>query len=348
MTEVGNKEISTPKKGSHSLPNRFLERLDNHYTPDYIKNIHNRNDRLWHLSDPEQFRITIEQWISEIRDGSPENKGLITLGRQTEQPHVTIVIPTYNEERKILQVLQSIAAQDYNKGIEIIVVDNNSDPEDRTAEFAQKCGATVIKYTLPDDSPNKKLSQIALARQKGLEAALGSIVVSTDSDVIAPREWLRLMAEPLDSNEKIAAVAGPVAHYERGDKPRVLFRDVLSQYARPLRVGQLNRTNPQQISMIDIRGVTPGANTAFRKADAMKISGYDTKLYPGEDTNLGLRLLRLGKIKYLKSAAATVWVSPRRYADITIMEGWKRMRKRGVNSNTMLYLDENGNPIIKR
>lgn len=347
MIETEHNEIGD-LRSSKSLSKRVLEKLDHYYTPNAIRQIYERNNHLWHIKNTEDFIQTLDTWINEIRYGTEENKGLEGLKGQIDRPHISIVIPIHNEERTLLQILQSIATQDYDGGIEVIVVDNNSSTDDRGAQFAEKCGAKVIKYTLPEHSPDKKLSQIALARQKGLEAARGNIIISTDGDVIAPREWVRLMSEPLDTNPNIAVVAGPIAHYDRGDKPRVIILDILSQQTKPLKAGKLNSTDPEQISSTSTKGVTLGANMAFRKADAKEISGYDTRIYPGEDTNIGLRLLRLGKIKYLKSAGTTIRVSPRRYADTTVIQGLKKMIQRGVDSETMLYTDELRKPIHKR
>ncbi len=337
MSEIATSETSIPQP--KSKVDQALNRLDRFYTPEYIQQIHERNQHLWQELDVVRRESQTTEWINEIRTGMETVKG------QSDHPHVSIIIPTHNEEKRLLQILQSIANQDYKGGIEVIVVDNNSSQNDKGAEFAERCGVRVIKYSL---DKGKGFSQIAYARQKGLEAARGDIIISTDGDVIAPKEWVRLMAEPLDLNQNITAVAGGVAHYERGDKPRVTVSDILRAQTRPLKANQLNRREPEQITLYETRGVTPGANTAFRKADAMEISGYDTRIYPGEDTNIGLRLLKMGKIKYLKDTDATVRVSPRRYADVSLIEGIKRMIKRKADSDTMLYLDEHGNPVVKR
>ena len=55
---------------------------------------------------------------------------------------VSVVIPSYNEEKYIGRCLEGIALQ-IEKPDEVIVVDNNC--TDKTVEIAEKFGATIIK-----------------------------------------------------------------------------------------------------------------------------------------------------------------------------------------------------------
>ncbi|GAF86581.1 unnamed protein product, partial [marine sediment metagenome] len=62
---------------------------------------------------------------------------------------VSIIIPTYNEEKRLPACLDSISRLDYSKeDIEVIVVDNGS--TDGTREIAKSCGVEVLR----DDSMN--------------------------------------------------------------------------------------------------------------------------------------------------------------------------------------------------
>ena len=83
---------------------------------------------------------------------------------------ITVLIPCYNEENGISQVLKSfpkekIAAQGYN--LEVIVIDNNS--SDHTADLARAHGATVIH------EPNKG---------KGNAMRRGFYAISEETDYI--------------------------------------------------------------------------------------------------------------------------------------------------------------------
>lgn len=57
-----------------------------------------------------------------------------------ENPRICVVIPAYNEEASIQQVVNDYRSHKFVK--DVIVVDNHSD--DRTVELARKCGSKVI------------------------------------------------------------------------------------------------------------------------------------------------------------------------------------------------------------
>ncbi|MEI6125703.1 MAG: glycosyltransferase [Pseudomonadota bacterium] len=89
-------------------------------------------------------------------------------------PLVSIVITTKNEERHIETCLRSIAAQTYPRDkIEIIVVDNRS--TDKTKEIAQKYTNKVFDKG-PERSAQRNYGMI--------EIALGKYVMFVDADMI--------------------------------------------------------------------------------------------------------------------------------------------------------------------
>jgi glycosyltransferase involved in cell wall biosynthesis len=92
---------------------------------------------------------------------------------------LSIIIPTFNEERFLPYLLKSLNEQTFND-LEVIVADNNS--TDATQAIALKSGATG---GLP-----------ARGRNNGAKAAKGKWLLFLDADVILPRDFLeRTMAE---------------------------------------------------------------------------------------------------------------------------------------------------------
>ncbi len=87
-------------------------------------------------------------------------------------PLVSIIIPTYNSEKTIVQCLKSIKNQTY-PNIEIIIVDGGS--EDKTVEISKKMGALV--YTVPG-------SKMSDATNFGIKKAKGKYIYRVDSDVV--------------------------------------------------------------------------------------------------------------------------------------------------------------------
>ena len=55
--------------------------------------------------------------------------------------HVSVVIPTLNEEEAIVQTIQSIPNDGWCEKLDFLVIDGNS--SDRTRELAEQAGAAV-------------------------------------------------------------------------------------------------------------------------------------------------------------------------------------------------------------
>lgn len=91
---------------------------------------------------------------------------------------ISVVIPTYNEEKNIESCLRSLTGQDYQGEFEIVVVDSSTD---RTARIARKYGAKVI-YT-PKSTPGQ-------ARQLGFAQSKGEIIAALDADNRVDTNWL--------------------------------------------------------------------------------------------------------------------------------------------------------------
>jgi len=314
MTSV-NEHLQTAKRWY-----QWQELRDLDYPPytEYILPKLNRVHKLWELpaKNPSQFEEELKKICEEIRQKIHE------LGKSTDNtaPKVSIIIPAHNEENLILAVLLSIADQQYPGSIEVIVVDNNSDPSDRTAEIAQSCGAVTISYTLERSDPNSKGSQIALARQKGLQKASGAIIISTDADAVFGPYFVSALTQPLN-NQQIAVVTGKVNNYGRAGQPYLYGYDASVNLGRKRLTKILNRlrtrsdidaTTGDSIVIKKRLASTAGGATAARKTDIKTVGGYSLNRYPGEDTELGFLLSGIGNIEFVDNPETTVWVSPRR------------------------------------
>ena len=111
--------------------------------------------------------------------------------------NISVVIPAFNEEKRIEACLKSIASQTY-KPLEVIVVDNNS--TDKTAKIAKSFGAQVII---------EKQQGVTYARNRGFEIAKGEIIARTDADTIVPSNWLERINDHFEKDKKLDAVSGP-------------------------------------------------------------------------------------------------------------------------------------------
>lgn len=111
---------------------------------------------------------------------------------------LSVIIPTYNEERHIKDCLDSIAKQS-RMPEEVILVDNNS--SDDTVAIAKKYKfVRVIK---------EKKQGLIHARNAGFRAAKGDILGRIDADSILIEDWTQAVLSELEQNQQYAAVTGP-------------------------------------------------------------------------------------------------------------------------------------------
>lgn len=90
---------------------------------------------------------------------------------------LSIIIPTYNEEKYLPTLLDSINKQEFNN-YEVIIADANS--TDRTIEIAEKYGCKIVKGGIP-----------AVGRNEGAKVASGEYLLFLDSDLKLTDDYLR-------------------------------------------------------------------------------------------------------------------------------------------------------------
>jgi biofilm PGA synthesis N-glycosyltransferase PgaC len=136
--------------------------------------------------------------------------GLLRLRRPVqsrERPTVTVVIPMHNEQSCAGETLHALHLQDYQGPWELVCVDDRSD--DSTAEivgdWARKDSrirlVQVASHEPAVPSPKKR----ALAR--GLDAATGEILITTDADCQPPPHWVSSLVSCF--TQEVDVVQGP-------------------------------------------------------------------------------------------------------------------------------------------
>lgn len=107
---------------------------------------------------------------------------------------VSIVIPTYNEQRDIAKCLSSLFLQNY-KSIEIIVVDDGSTDDTRSKIY--DLGFKEIKVF------EQKHLGPAIARNLGASKAKGEILVFVDADMTFDKNFIEKLIEPIIEGKTI-------------------------------------------------------------------------------------------------------------------------------------------------
>lgn len=186
--------------------------------------------------------------------------------------NISVVIPSFNEEKRIEACLHSIFHQSLLP-FEVIVVDNNS--TDRTAEIAKSMGATVI---------TEKKQGITFARNAGFDAATGEVIARTDADTIVARDWIERINKHFEKDSELDAISGPAVFGLR----------VFSPLVRLL----VFETNKKIFGHYGLYG----PNFAIRRTAWEKVRGEvcldDDKVH--EDTDIAIHIGKSGKIGYDK------------------------------------------------
>lgn len=192
---------------------------------------------------------------------------------------VSVVIPTYNRLDTLRHVLPTLLAQDLAADrYELLVCDSNS--TDGTAEYmTQLQEAYPMVRRLADAYGGR-----APARNAGIRAAQGEIVLFNDSDILASPDLLSTHLRRHRERAGIAVVGLEVQVENLAEY--VYKRD------HPQARGHLHPLSRKKLSWLYFLT----GNASVRRADLLRAGCFDESFtgYGHEDLELGYRLKRLG------------------------------------------------------
>jgi glycosyltransferase involved in cell wall biosynthesis len=228
-------------------------------------------------------------------------------------PKVSVLIPSFNEEKYIGKTLEAIMQQNYPH-FEVIVVNNNS--TDNTAEvvktfIAANAGAASITSLLHEIRQGTNH-----ARECGRKNATGAIIAQLDADCIPAKNWISQGVRILQKN-KTVAVTGPYDYFDS-----IFFRRKLSLFAQVIFYPFIN-----VIAQLFKRGGIIIGGNSFIKADILnRVGGYNVDLtFYGDDIEIAKRIIPFGKIIY--SNKLVLKTSSRRFKAIGFGQVQKKYRK---------------------
>ena len=216
-------------------------------------------------------------------------------------PPVTVIVPSYNEEKVVCDTVQSLVDSNYPE-LEILVVDDGS--TDKSYELLCKTFKNTLNVTIITKENGGKAS----ALNYGIKKAKHDFIVCMDADTLFDKDAIMLMMKPL-ADPEVGGVAGNVQIgndyfvLKAEDKSLKFFKDFnwLTTFQRIEYISGQNFDKEAYSSANSVM-VVPGAIGAWRKEAILKVGGYKTDTL-AEDTNLTLDIIRAGyKIKYEKDA----------------------------------------------
>jgi dolichyl-phosphate beta-glucosyltransferase len=113
-------------------------------------------------------------------------------------PDLSIIIPSYNEELRLPNTLDRIAAylQTYAGTAEVLVVDDGS--KDRTASVAESFRGKIPSLRVVSNGVNRGKG---FSVRHGMQEARGRVTLFTDADLSAPIEEAGKLIDALETND---------------------------------------------------------------------------------------------------------------------------------------------------
>jgi glycosyltransferase involved in cell wall biosynthesis len=206
--------------------------------------------------------------MSNTRPSARSQQHDVTAPAQVEPTLVSVVIPAHNAAGTIAEQLDALRPQEAD-GLpsEIVVVDNAS--SDDTATVVLQCAQHDPRIRLVRAPAGRGPSY---ARNIGVAAARGELIVCCDADDVVGVDWLPTMVKALREH---LYVGGPL---------------------------EVNRLNPMWLA--DARGhwgtnapgrfgnvnFAHGCNLGIHRDALRAVGGFDERLRAGEEIDLALRL----------------------------------------------------------
>ncbi|MFA6534154.1 MAG: glycosyltransferase [Patescibacteria group bacterium] len=213
----------------------------------------------------------------------------MTEEQKQNLPLISVVIPTYNSGRTIEQCLKCVKNQTY-PNLEIIVVDALK----YDLDAMKKCRQIIARYAVYlQDGPERSIQ-----RNRGINEAKGEYILILDQDMYLQPGVVEECYQTLSAGRFVALNIPEISIGEGFWTQCVALERFVSVYLEA--------------------GLNECARF-FRRADAVKIGGYDPLIVGAEDSDWHYRLKRLGEIGKIKNFA---------YHDEGRIKFWSRVKKK--------------------
>jgi glycosyltransferase involved in cell wall biosynthesis len=214
------------------------------------------------------------------------------------KPRLSVVIATYNRPESLHRLLLQLAQQTMALAeFEVIVVDDGS----RTSlpQIAAPYRLTVLR---------QENQGAAVALHLGANAAVADILLIVDDDMEVSPDLLSEHLRLQESDEK-AVVLGCIRSPLGTAMP--LFERFHARYFT--RIAHEMQSGKHTLTGIDVWT----GNLSMRRAQYLKVGGFDQELKLSQDAELGLRLEKDGATFYLSETAYSI-----QHSDHTSLAAW--------------------------
>lgn len=200
-------------------------------------------------------------------------------------PHISIIFPTYNGEKFLKKMLNSIERLDNINEIEIVIIDNNS--RDSTLNIIKSFDMLNILLIKSDINLG-----YGKACNIGSEKARGKFLFFTNQDVEFQSDFfskLKILFEKLENSKKIVISPAMVFENKSIDYFGAKIHFLGFSYT-PI----INRELPKEKKIKKTRRFS-GGSFYIKKQDYLGLKGFDQIYFMYyEDTDLSLKMIRNG------------------------------------------------------
>ncbi len=212
--------------------------------------------------------------------------------------HISVIIPTRNEEKNIAELLEALGKQTYpTNHFEVIVVDDHS--TDSTAAIVQRFPFVKL-IGLQEDSVNSYKKK---AIEKGIEMATGQLIVTTDADCIPSPGWLKTIAA-FKEGKNAVFIAAPVV-FSHNNSALQLFQSLDFLVLQGITAASVHKK---------VHSMCNGANLAYERTAFFEVNGFTgiDNIASGDDMLLMHKIAVKfpQQIHYLKAKEAIVSTTP--------------------------------------
>jgi hyaluronan synthase len=235
-------------------------------------------------------------------------------------PHLTVIIPAYNEGAMVEKAIAAVAGADYPAGrLEIICIDDGSrDDTWRYIRRARQRWPELVRAIRFAANRGKKEALYA-----GFTRGRGEVFVTIDSDSLIAPDALKHLVAPLMHEPRMGAVAGNVKVYNR-------HRSLMGKM-QGVRFVNLDYLRASQ-SLYRAVVCTPGSLSAYRRAALTPVlAAWRRQTFLGapcphsEDRALTNFILRNGHYTYYQRTARVYTLVPETYTGVCGMYlRWER------------------------
>ena len=213
-------------------------------------------------------------------------------------PRVSIIVPCFNEEKTIFQLLEAIYAQDFPRDqIEVLIADGLSEDGTRAQIAAFQKAHPQLALQVLGNSTRRIPTGLNLA----IAASRGEIILRLDAHCVPHREYVSRSVQALEAG--LGWNVGGVWQIQPG-APGWVAASIAEAAAHPLGVGDAFYRFTAKARAVDT--VPFGA---FRRALLDRIGPFDEGLLANEDYEFNARIRQAGGAVWLNPEIRSVYYS---------------------------------------